>query len=90
MLQLNRKSLLDRTAWEAAGIELPKYDLELVAHNTRVRPQWVHFGAGNIFRGFVANAQQQLLNSLKADTGIIAAEAFDFEMIDKLISLTTI
>ncbi|MEE4579582.1 mannitol dehydrogenase family protein [Paenibacillus polymyxa] len=83
MLQLDRKSLSDKAAWEAAGIELPKYDLELVAHNTRVRPQWVHFGAGNIFRGFVANAQQQLLNSLKADTGIIAAETFDFEMIDK-------
>ncbi|WOZ40699.1 mannitol dehydrogenase family protein [Paenibacillus polymyxa] len=83
MLQLDRKGLLDKAAWEAAGIELPKYDLELVAHNTRVRPQWVHFGAGNIFRGFVANAQQQLLNSLKADTGIIAAETFDFEMIDK-------
>ncbi|KJK28515.1 mannitol dehydrogenase family protein [Paenibacillus polymyxa] len=83
MLQLDRKGLLDKAAWEAVGIELPKYDLELVAHNTRVRPQWVHFGAGNIFRGFVANAQQQLLNSLKADTGIIAAETFDFEMIDK-------
>ncbi|MEB4784920.1 mannitol dehydrogenase family protein [Paenibacillus jamilae] len=83
MLQLDRKSLSDKAAWEAAGIELPQYDLELVAHNTRVRPQWVHFGAGNIFRGFVANAQQQLLNSLKADTGIIAAETFDFEMIDK-------
>ncbi|AHM66069.1 dioxygenase [Paenibacillus polymyxa] len=83
MLQLDRKGLLDKAAWEAVGIELPKYDLELVAHNTRVRPQWVHFGAGNIFRGFVANAQQQLLNSLKADTGIIVAETFDFEMIDK-------
>lgn len=83
MLQLDRKGLLDKAAWEAVGIELPKYDLELVAHNTRVRPQWVHFGAGNIFRGFVANAQQQLLNSLKADTGIIAAETFDFGMIDK-------
>ncbi|WCM59001.1 mannitol dehydrogenase family protein [Paenibacillus polymyxa] len=83
MLQLDRKGLLDKAAWRAAGIKLPKYDLELVANNTRVRPQWVHFGAGNIFRGLIANAQQQLLNNLKADTGIIAAEAFDFEMIDK-------
>ncbi|MGG4217897.1 mannitol dehydrogenase family protein [Paenibacillus jamilae] len=84
MLQLDRKGILDRATWEAVGIELPKYNLELVAHNTRLRPQWVHFGAGNIFRGFVANAQQQLLNNMKADTGIIAAEAFDFEMIDKV------
>lgn len=51
MLQLDWKGLSDKAAWRAAGIELPKYDLELVANNTRVRPQWVHFGAGNIFVG---------------------------------------
>lgn len=84
MLQLDRKGLSDKAAWKEADIELPKYDLELVANNTRVRPQWVHFGAGNIFRGLIANAQQQLLNKLKADTGIVATEAFDFEMIDKV------
>ncbi|OMF81192.1 mannitol dehydrogenase family protein [Paenibacillus peoriae] len=84
MFQLDRKGLSDKAAWKEADIELPKYDLELVANNTRVRPQWVHFGAGNIFRGLIANAQQQLLNKLKADTGIVATEAFDFEMIDKV------
>lgn len=83
MLQLSRKGLLDTSGWEAADIELPTFDLELVAHNTRVKPQWVHFGAGNIFRGLVANAQQQLLNTMQADTGIIAVETFDFEVIDK-------
>lgn len=55
-----------------------------MAKNTQVKPEWIHFGAGNIFRGFVANAHQKLLDSGKADTGIIAAETFDFEMIDKV------
>ncbi|MDU7474609.1 MAG: mannitol dehydrogenase family protein [Paenibacillus macerans] len=85
MLRLSRESLkAGRSAWEAAGVELPKFELETVAANTRVNPRWVHFGAGNIFRGFVANAHQQLLDSGQADTGIIAAESFDFEMIDKV------
>lgn len=84
MLQLNSKGLEDKSEWAAAGIELPGFDPDVVAKQTKVQPQWVHFGAGNIFRGFVANAHQKLLNAGKAETGIIAAETFDFEMIDKV------
>ncbi|MBU5671704.1 mannitol dehydrogenase family protein [Paenibacillus brevis] len=84
MLQLNRKGIADEAAWAAAGVGLPQFDLDVVAKNTQVNPQWVHFGAGNIFRGFVANAHQKLLNAGKANTGIMAAETFDFEMIDKV------
>ena len=47
-------------------------------------PAWVHFGAGNIFRGFLAAAQQTLLNTGGANTGIIAAESFDFQIIDNV------
>jgi len=43
-----------------------------------------HFGAGNIFRGFIAVLQQKLLNEGKARTGIIAVETFDEEIIDKV------
>ena len=85
MLHLNRTSIRDEAAsWEAAGILLPKFDYGTVAKNTLAKPEWIHFGAGNIFRGFVANAHQKLLDSGAADTGIIAAETFDFEMIDKV------
>ncbi|OKP90916.1 mannitol dehydrogenase [Paenibacillus helianthi] len=85
MLRLNRSSIQrEEAAWTAAGVELPLFDYEQVARNTAQKPEWIHFGAGNIFRGFVANAHQKLLDSGKADTGIIAAETFDFEMIDKV------
>ncbi|GGF81088.1 mannitol dehydrogenase [Paenibacillus albidus] len=83
MLRLNRAGLADTQAWEAAGIQLPGFDYDTVAQNTLSAPEWIHFGAGNIFRGFVANAHQKLLDSGKANTGIIAAETFDYEMIDK-------
>ena len=82
MLHLNTLGLRDAAAWEAAGIALPGYDVEAVRARTWERPAWVHFGAGNIFRGFLAAAQQTLLNTGGADTGILAAESFDFQIID--------
>jgi fructuronate reductase len=82
MLSLNRQNIKDRQAWQEAGIELPQFDLEKMAVVTEKSPRWIHFGAGNIFRGFPAALQQKLLDSGRTDTGIIAVEAFDFEIID--------
>lgn len=84
MLHLNIQGLKDRSSWEAAGIALPRYDVEAMKARTLQRPSWVHFGAGNIFRGFLAAAQQTLLNAGVTDTGILAAESFDFQIIDKV------
>ncbi len=83
-MQLNRNSLTNQSDWEKIGIELPHFDFEQVARNTVTKPEWVHFGVGNIFRAFIANAHQKLLDNQKADTGIIAVESFDFEVIDKV------
>lgn len=84
MLELSRESIRNSKAWQDAGIELPGYDYDKLAADTRENPIWVHFGAGNIFRGFAAVLQQTLLNTGRADKGIIAAETFDFEVIDKI------
>lgn len=84
MLKLSSECIKDRKAWEKAGIELPKFDYEKMSLITKENPTWVHFGAGNIFRGFTAVLQQELLNSGKAQSGIIAVEAFDFEIIDRI------
>lgn len=84
MLQLNRKSLENKAAWAAADIELPQFDYEQVAKHTSTNPQWVHFGAGNIFRGLVAHAHQKLLDSGKANTGIVTVDTFDYELIDSV------
>lgn len=73
----------DRTAFEAAGYSLPSFDYETVKKNTQERPFWIHFGAGNIFRAFQANVMQNLLNEGVLDTGLIAAEGYDYEIIEK-------
>lgn len=67
----------------AKGYKLPSFDYEKVAKNTYENPTWIHFGAGNIFRAFQANVVQTLLNNGVLDTGLIAAEGYDYEIIEK-------
>ena len=69
--------------WEAKGYRLPKFDLNAVREKTFREPTWVHFGGGNIFRAFPAAILNEALNSGKYDRGVIVAETFDFEVIDK-------
>jgi len=70
--------------WKRLNIEVPNYNITQMRKTTAENPQWVHFGAGNIFRGFIAELQQSLLNKGLAETGIIAAETFDYEIIEKI------
>ncbi|MEA4934074.1 MAG: mannitol dehydrogenase family protein, partial [Lawsonibacter sp.] len=85
MLELNAKSVKENAAqWQSAGVALPRFDWAEMAAHTDVHPVWVHFGAGNIFRGFIARLQQELLNQGLAKSGIIAADAFDYDIIDKI------
>ena len=69
--------------WEAKGYELPKFDIKAVREKTAKEPTWVHFGGGNIFRAFPAAILNDALNTGKYDRGVIVAETFDFEVIDK-------
>ena len=69
--------------WEAKGYQLPQFDRAAVVKKTHEQPTWVHFGGGNIFRAFPAAILNDALNTGKYDRGVIVAETFDFEVIDK-------
>ena len=69
--------------WEEKGYQLPEFDIQAVRAKTHAEPTWVHFGAGNIFRAFPAAVLNDALNSGKYDRGVIVAESFDYEIIDK-------
>ena len=69
--------------WEKKGYLLPKFDIEAVRRKTHDEPTWVHFGGGNIFRAFPAAILNDALNTGKYDRGVIVAETFDYEVIDK-------
>ena len=71
-------------AWKAAQVALPAFDVEAMRAETARNPEWVHFGAGNIFRGFIGSLSQRLLNAGLAKTGIIACDTFDFDIIDRI------
>ena len=70
-------------AWEAKGYQLPRFDIKAVREKTYREPTWVHFGGGNIFRAFPAAILNDALNTGKYDRGVIVAETFDYEVIDK-------
>lgn len=74
----------NRQAWRKAGYQLPSFEYEAVARETKRAPQWIHFGAGNIFRAFQANIVQKLLEQGTMKTGLIAAEGYDYEIIEKM------
>ncbi|MGN0243742.1 MAG: mannitol dehydrogenase family protein [Lachnospiraceae bacterium] len=83
-MELSAKGLRNKQEWEAAGFRLPQYDREEVTAATKENPFWIHFGAGNIFRAFQASVVQNLLNDGVLDRGLIVAEGFDYEIIEKM------
>lgn len=82
-LSLNDKSLREnKNIWQNKGYTLANYNKEEIETNTHNKPTWLHFGAGNIFRAFIADIMQRLLDNGYSDTGIIVAEGYDFDIID--------
>jgi len=81
---MNAESLNNKAEWAAKAVALPLYNVPEMVARTKEAPVWVHFGAGNIFRGFIAALQQRLLNENLARKGIVVAETFDYELIDKI------
>ena len=74
----------EAAAWTSAGVALPRFNIAAMRAATEATPEWVHFGAGNIFRGFIGSLNQRLLNAGSAKTGIIACDTFDYEVIEKI------
>ncbi len=83
-LNLNNKGLENKKAWNEKGYNTWTYDREAVTKATKEKPEWIHFGAGNIFRAFQASLLEELLNKGIEKTGLIAAEGFDYEIIEKM------
>lgn len=77
---------LSSPSYREKGYSLPAFDVAGMRSKTAKSPRWLHFGAGNIFRAFPAAVLQSLLDSGKYEYGVIVAEGFDPEILDKVYS----
>lgn len=71
-------------SFHQAGITVPQFDQEKMVKETVDNPVWVHFGGGNLFRCFHSTIAQQLLNAGEMKSGVIVAETYDDEVVDKV------
>ena len=83
-MKLTNAGISNREEWIQKGYRLPEFDRKAVSKATKKAPYWVHFGNGNIFKAFQANVVQNLLNSEELDRGLIVAEGFDYEIVEKM------
>ena len=86
-MKLSLQGIEDKQVWEEKGYHLPQYDIKRMVNNTKENPFWIHFGAGNLFRAFHANVVQNMLNEGTLDRGLIVAEGFDYEIIEKMYTV---
>lgn len=83
MKLLDVKTAEGRKVFEEKGYSVFSYDREALKEKTKTSPVWIHFGAGNIFRAYQAEILEKALNAGNYDKGVIVAEGFDYEVIDK-------
>lgn len=82
-MYLSKKNLKSKL-WQDLGINFPQFDIPKVTNKTLLAPTWVHIAPSNIFRAMVAPLQQYLIECEESDTGIIAIETYDKEIIEKI------
>ena len=85
-MKVTLQGIKDVAAFAQAQVELPKYDVAQVQAHSKENPVWLHFGAGNIFRGFVASLQQDLLNKGLQSSGIQTLSVYDGAIIDDVFT----
>ena len=83
MVKLTDNYLEAPEIFEQAQIKYPTYDQNDIIKLTQEKPQWVHFGGGNLFRCFHAKIAHDLINQGELKTGVIVAETYDENVINE-------
>lgn len=64
-------------------VQITNINIDILRDKTASKPQWVHFGGGNLYRGFHAEVAQELINQGKLETGVVVCETYDENIIDE-------
>lgn len=83
MIRLKEDWTTQRSAFEQAGITLPKNDVASLKEKTLTEPQWIHFGGGNLYRGFHAEVAQDLADQGLLKSGVVVCETYDENVVDQ-------
>lgn len=65
------------------AIEFPQFNVKKVKEEGKKTPVWLHFGGGNLYRGFHAELAQNLANQQLLEAGVVVCETFDDEVVTK-------
>ncbi|OJG78830.1 fructuronate reductase [Enterococcus ratti] len=68
---------------KAANVELPYYDVAHLKAKGKKTPIWLHFGGGNLYRGFHGEIAQKLANKQLLEAGVVVCETFDDQVVSK-------
>ncbi|ELB81181.1 TPA: mannitol dehydrogenase family protein [Enterococcus faecium] len=64
-------------------VQLPYFNVKAVKQEGQQHPVWLHFGGGNLYRGFHAEIAQCLADQNELKSGVIVCETFDEEVVEK-------
>ncbi|HCD6728859.1 TPA: mannitol dehydrogenase family protein, partial [Enterococcus faecium] len=64
-------------------VQLPYFNVEAVKQEGQKHPVWLHFGGGNLYRGFHAEIAQCLADQNELESGVVVCETFDEEVVEK-------
>ena len=64
---------------------LPSFDVKQMVAKTKSAAQWMHFAPSNLFTAEIAPRAQALLEAGLMETGIIGVEAWDEEIVSKVM-----
>lgn len=68
--------------FHAVDVSLPRASKKQLKQNNQAAPTWIHFGGGNLFRGFHAEIAQKLADTGELTSGIVVCDTFDEHTID--------
>ncbi|WP_379946502.1 mannitol dehydrogenase family protein [Enterococcus devriesei] len=64
-------------------VEIPHFNVEELKDQGKKAPVWIHFGGGNLYRGFHAELAQRLADQNELASGVIVCETFDNQVVEK-------
>lgn len=83
-MELNDKGLREAKDFTEKGYIIADYNRGEMINRTIDNPEWIHFGSGNIFRAYMCNLSDKMLEQGLTQTGIIAVGGRDEEVNNKV------